>query len=196
MGLIDIATSPARAARRVSGHLANRAVGQLRELRGGKPKDLDDVTIARKVETEIFRTRSVDKGKIDVNVVDGVVYLRGIAKNPAQVKAVEAKTRAIPEVVDVENLLHLAKTPAPTRARRSKTAPGAPRTTGGRVNADTTVKTAGDTPADLAAKRQGRVATEARSQRESAGSPADGESRFERPDPAPKTNGTPSPDAG
>ena len=174
MGLIDIATSPARAARRVTGHLADRAVGQLRWIRGGKPKDLDDVTIARKVETEIFRTRAVDKGKIDVNVADGVVYLRGIAKNPAQVKAIEAKARAIPEVVEVENLLHLPKTPA--RSSRPRKTPAARRTPG-RVNTDTTVRTAGDTPADLAARREGRIATEARSQREQ-----------------PATSGTSSPD--
>jgi hypothetical protein len=40
------------------------------------PKPLDDVTIARKVESIIFRHRKVVKGKIDVNVVDGVVWLR------------------------------------------------------------------------------------------------------------------------
>ena len=181
MGLIDIATSPARAARRVTGHLTNRAIGQLRGLRGGGPKDLDDVTIARKVETELFRTRSVDKGKIDVNVVDGVVYLRGIAKNPAQVKALEAKARAIPEVVEVENLLHLPKTPARASKPQRRTTPSTP---AGPVNADRTTATAGDTPADLAARRQGRIATEAESQRGAEDDP----SRFTKP------NGAPSPD--
>ena len=223
MGIIDIATRPLREGAGTAFKLGGWAFQQVRggsqeqdgEQRSGqggeqqqqqsprptrqssrRPKQLDDITIARKVETELFRLPGVEKGKIDVNVVDGVVYLRGIAKTPAQVRAVEAKTRAIPEVVEVENLLHLPKTPAPTRARRTKAAPATPRRTGGRVNADTTVKTAGDTPADLASRRQGRVATEARSQRESAGAPADGASRFEHPDRAPETNGAPSPDAG
>src|SRR5438067_279296 len=38
-----------------------------------RPKDLDDVGLARKVETVIFRDEAVPKGKIDVNAADGVV---------------------------------------------------------------------------------------------------------------------------
>jgi hypothetical protein len=86
-----------------------------------QPKDLDDVAITRKVETELFRDTSVEKGKIDVNTADGVVWLRGVAKNPEQIKELEAKAAAIPEVKKVENLLHLPKTPAPTRTDTPET---------------------------------------------------------------------------
>ena len=79
------------------------------------PKDLDDVSLARKVETVIFRDDSVPKGKIDVNAAAGVVWLRGEAKTPDMIKALEREAAAIPEVRKVENLLHLPKTPAPTR---------------------------------------------------------------------------------
>jgi hypothetical protein len=79
------------------------------------PKDLDDVSLARKVETVIFRDDAVAKGKIDVNAADGVVWLRGEAKTPEQIKTLEQETLVIPEVKRVENLLHLPKTPAPTR---------------------------------------------------------------------------------
>jgi hypothetical protein len=79
------------------------------------PKDLDDVGLARKVETVIFRDNSVPKGKIDVNAADGVVWLRGEAKTPDMIKALERQANEIPEVKRVENLLHLPKTPAPTR---------------------------------------------------------------------------------
>jgi len=84
------------------------------------PKDLDDVALARKVETIIFRDDSVPKGKIDVNAADGVVWLRGEAKNPEMIKTLERETSAIPEVKKVENLLHLPKTPArrPAPARK------------------------------------------------------------------------------
>src|SRR4051795_12916082 len=41
-----------------------RAAGQRRASQ--QPKPLDDVTITRKVETEIFRLPGVDKGKISV----------------------------------------------------------------------------------------------------------------------------------
>jgi hypothetical protein len=81
-----------------------------------KPKPLDDATITHKVETVLFRDDSVEKGKIDVNTADAVVWLRGEAKSPEQIKELEATALAIPEVKQVENLLHLPKTPAPTRA--------------------------------------------------------------------------------
>jgi hypothetical protein len=80
------------------------------------PKELDDVALARKVETIIFRDEAVPKGKIDVNAADGVVWLRGEAKTPEMIKALERQATAIPEVKKVENLLHLPKTPAPTRS--------------------------------------------------------------------------------
>jgi hypothetical protein len=79
------------------------------------PKDLDDVSLARKVETIIFRDENVPKGKIDVNAAEGVVWLRGEAKTPEMIKALATEAQAIPEVKKVENLLHLPKTPAPTR---------------------------------------------------------------------------------
>jgi hypothetical protein len=80
-----------------------------------KSKDLDDVALARKVESVIFRDAAVPKGKIDVNAANRVVWLRGEAKNPEMIRTLEAKAAAIPEVKQVENLLHLPKTPAPTR---------------------------------------------------------------------------------
>jgi hypothetical protein len=79
------------------------------------PKDLDDVGLARKVESVIFREDTVPKGKIDVNAADGVVWLRGEAKTPEMIKDLERQAASIPEVKRVENLLHLPKTPAPTR---------------------------------------------------------------------------------
>jgi BON domain len=146
MGILDTATTPLRQA----GRVANAVRGRAMSLRS-KPKDLDDVTIARKVETEIFRTRSIRKGDIDVNVVDGVVFLRGTAKNPAQVKSIEAKARTVPEVRDVQNLLHLPKTPARASKPR-KTPRSQPRS----VNADKTATRTGDGPSDLAKTGEGR----------------------------------------
>jgi hypothetical protein len=83
---------------------------------GGRPKArMDDVTLARKVETELFRDAGSPKGKVNINAVDGVVELRGQVKRPADIRKLEAKARKIPEVRDVRNLLHLPKTPSPTR---------------------------------------------------------------------------------
>lgn len=99
---------------------ANQGVTLSKRFANRNPEakqDMDDVTLARKVETEIFRPQGAPKGKIDVNAVEGVVWLRGEVKNQAQQTEIEAKVRAIPEVRGVENLLHLPKTPAPSRTR-------------------------------------------------------------------------------
>src|SRR6201989_703784 len=46
---------------------------------GTRLEDADDVTLARKVETEIFRPHDAPKGTVSVDVQAGVVYLRGEA---------------------------------------------------------------------------------------------------------------------
>jgi hypothetical protein len=130
-----------------------------------QPKDLDDVTIARKVETHIFRVRSRPKSSVDVNVVDGVVWLRGQVKTPAMIRRLEAEAREIPEVRDVQNLLHLPNTPAPDRTdtppsmrhtRRKATPPERPRRIRRRVNADKTIAQGEPLPDELAAQHRGR----------------------------------------
>jgi len=73
----------------------------------------DDVTLARKVETEIFRDADVPKGQIDVNVQHGVVQLRGEVPSPDMLNDLVEKTRKVQGVRDVESLLHLPGTPAP-----------------------------------------------------------------------------------
>ncbi len=90
-----------------------------------QPKDLDDATIARKVESELFRDRRIAKSKVNVNVVERVVWIRGQARTPELIKLAERRASSVPEVTKVENLLHLPKTPAPSRtdtpARQRKT---------------------------------------------------------------------------
>lgn len=132
---IGIVKGAVRQAGRVGGAVIGRATGpsgdqEQREERrdspgpgGGlgaqhspRPKSgMDDTTLARKVETEVFRGTRGLKSKVDVNVVHGVVELRGQVKHPDEVKKLEAQAQAIPEVRGVENFLHLPKTPSPTR---------------------------------------------------------------------------------
>ena len=85
-----------------------------------RPKPIGDPAIARKVESAIFRDEAVPKGDINVNVVDGVAYLRGQATTPEMINALEAEAKAVPEVVGVENLLHLQGTPPQGKTRRTK----------------------------------------------------------------------------
>jgi osmotically-inducible protein OsmY len=81
--------------------------------RSDDPKDLDDVTLARKVETEIFRDADAPKGQVNVEVVEAVVTLRGQVDSPDLIEELEKSTRKVTGVRDVENLLHTPDQPAP-----------------------------------------------------------------------------------
>jgi osmotically-inducible protein OsmY len=74
----------------------------------------DDVTLARKVETEIFRGAEVPKGKINVNAENGKVVLRGEADSAEMIDELVDKARTVQGVQDVENLLHTPGEPAKT----------------------------------------------------------------------------------
>ena len=78
-----------------------------------EPKEFDDATLARKVETEIFRDADAPKGSVNVNVQNGVVQLRGEVERPEVIDDLVTKTRKVHGVLDVENLLHTPGTPAP-----------------------------------------------------------------------------------
>jgi osmotically-inducible protein OsmY len=74
-------------------------------------KDYDDVTLAHKVETELFRPADVPKGAISVNVNDGVVELRGELSDQKQIDELGDTAKKIDGVKDVRNLLHTAASP-------------------------------------------------------------------------------------
>lgn len=75
--------------------------------------ELDDVGLVRKVESELFRDRTVPKGKISINADRGVVVLRGQLADQQQIARIERATRNVAGVRDVENLLHLPGVSAP-----------------------------------------------------------------------------------
>jgi osmotically-inducible protein OsmY len=98
-------------------YAARQKVTHLQEEPKPQP---DDVTLARKVETELFRDPEIPKGQINVNAVDGVVELRGEVKRPELVKELEKQARKVQGVRDVNNLLHTPGTPPPTAPERSR----------------------------------------------------------------------------
>ena len=126
--------------------------------------EITDTALARKVESEIFRgTPRGTKSKVSLNAVGRVVHLRGEAKTPDLINELEARAAAIPEVDRVENLLHLPKTPSPTRSdtparqRKTKTTKGKPPTAQRRrVNSEKKPDAAEPGPKDLAKKGAGR----------------------------------------
>ena len=88
---------------------------------GNAATALDDITLSQKVESELFRDPDIDKGKINVNVENGVVVLRGEAGRPDQINAIEARVRGIEGVQRVDNRLHLPDTPPPGGSNYSYT---------------------------------------------------------------------------
>jgi osmotically-inducible protein OsmY len=106
--------------RRHGKRLARAGASQARGLkqkavhRREEPKPQpDDVTLARKVESEIFRDPDVPKGKIDVNAENGKVVLRGEADSAEMIDHLVGSARKVRGVQDVESLLHTPGEPAP-----------------------------------------------------------------------------------
>jgi osmotically-inducible protein OsmY len=79
----------------------------------GKGESPDDITLARKVETEIFRPADAPKGGVSVNAENGVVFLRGEVADREWIERFEAEARKVDGVEEVRNLLHLPGTEAP-----------------------------------------------------------------------------------
>src|ERR671932_1301669 len=74
-------------------------------LRTQPSLEVDDVTLARKVETEIFRDEHVPKGQINVNAEYGKVVLRGEVESDDMIRDLVERTRRVDGVRDVESKL-------------------------------------------------------------------------------------------
>jgi hypothetical protein len=109
----------ARRAERVGRAVGSEAYGAAQKVQHLKEEEKpqpDDITLAHKVETEIFRDADVPKGQINVNAENGTVVLRGEVEQPELIKDLEKKTRKVQGVREVENLLHTPGSPAPTKS--------------------------------------------------------------------------------
>ena len=73
---------------------------------GSRLEDPDDVTIARKVETEIFRAPDAPKGDVSVDVQDGVAHLRGEVADEEWADRLASEARNVEGVKGVESHLH------------------------------------------------------------------------------------------
>ena len=96
--------------RRLRALVAGKSKAAANAVTPSPARDYDDVTLARKVETEIFRDADAPKGDVNVNAENGVVYLRGQVKNQKLMKELEAKAREVDGVKEVDNLLSLPGT--------------------------------------------------------------------------------------
>jgi hypothetical protein len=68
---------------------------------------LDEVALAHKVESILFRDPAIDKGDININAEGDVVFLRGIVADEAQARDIRARVERIEGVRDVVNLLRV-----------------------------------------------------------------------------------------
>ena len=96
------------------GHQASAQAEEIAEQGKELGQEPDDVTLTQKVESEIFRDVDVPKGQINVNAENGKIYLRGEVGKPELIEDLEQRARKVQGVQDVENLLHLPGTEAPT----------------------------------------------------------------------------------
>jgi BON domain len=69
-------------------------------------REYDDVTLARKVESEILRDADAPKGAVAVSAQHGVVELRGVVGDPEELKALGTAAAKVSGVQGVNNLLH------------------------------------------------------------------------------------------
>ena len=116
---LSLLRSGARSAEGVGRNVGAEAYGvsqKVTHLREEPKEQPDDVTLTRKVETEIFRGDDVPKGQINVNAENGVIVLRGEVPSDDMIKALEEQARTVQGVKGVENRLHLPGEPAPTEA--------------------------------------------------------------------------------
>jgi hypothetical protein len=93
---------------------AGRAVGAPRYVFWPRGRgSVDDVTLARQVESELFSEQNAPKGQISVNAANGVVQLRGEVEKPGLIDELVERARSVQGVREVENLLHLPGQEAP-----------------------------------------------------------------------------------
>jgi osmotically-inducible protein OsmY len=90
-----------------------RLTAKAMHLRVAPKPQPDDVTLARKVESEIFGVADVPKGQINVNAEEGKVVLRGEVESAEMIEELVSKARKVQGVQDVENLLHTPGQTAP-----------------------------------------------------------------------------------
>jgi osmotically-inducible protein OsmY len=114
----SVARKGSHRGRRFARHAYSEVAGRTRRLANSvshETPDLDDATLAHKVESILFRDREVPKGRINVNAENGVVFLRGEVDGPDLLQTLENRVGKVKGVKGVENLLHLPGQPPPDR---------------------------------------------------------------------------------
>ena len=117
-----------RCAEQRSRYVTRFAEGKLAELRGPGPEpfDVDDITIADRIRSEVLGAADVPKDRIAVDVVDGVATLRGEVDAEEDVRSILERVGRVAGVAEVVNLLHLPGRDAPNKASAIASSRGRP----------------------------------------------------------------------
>jgi osmotically-inducible protein OsmY len=95
--------------RREADYRANQVEGRVEAAKSKTaPEKLapNDQALADRVKSEIFQPEDAPKDSVNINVENGVVYLRGEVKRPGQIRQLVKDAGAVDGVRGVENLLH------------------------------------------------------------------------------------------
>src|SRR3954467_9178081 len=113
------ASTAASAVQSQASHVANQAKGAAQTVTpsGTRLEQPDDVTLARKVETEIFRAADAPKGSVSVDVQAGIATLRGEV-GEEWIQRLRDQGGRVPRLPGVQNLLHTPDAPTPASEPR------------------------------------------------------------------------------
>jgi osmotically-inducible protein OsmY len=107
------ASTAASAASTQAHHATNKMKGVANAVTPSKHEPMDDMTLADRVRSEIFRPADAPKGDVSVDVQDGVAYLRGEVPTAEWVERFGSEARKVSGISGVKNLLHTPGTPIP-----------------------------------------------------------------------------------
>lgn len=120
MALDKIGSKAGRAVNQAGNQAQNvsqQATGAVKQ-RGSSPPDNpnpDDKTLTDRVESQVFANTEFGREHLNINTVDGVVYVRGELHTQDQINQVVSEIKGVANVKGVENYLHLPGTPAPNK---------------------------------------------------------------------------------
>ena len=112
------ASSAASAVQTQAHHAAGTVKGAAHAVTPSRTEPMDDVTLADRVRSEIFRDAGAPKGSVSVDVQAGVAYLRGEVADQAWIDRLGTDAREVAGITGVKNLLHAPGTPTPAAEPR------------------------------------------------------------------------------
>jgi osmotically-inducible protein OsmY len=112
------ASSAASAASTQAHHTANHMKGVAHSVTPHRHEAMDDVTLADRVRSEIFRDHDAPKGDVSIDVQAGIAYLRGTVDSDEWIQRLADDAKKVDGIKGVKNLLHRPGTPAPAAEPR------------------------------------------------------------------------------